>query len=192
MPRLRRRNSLSLETPIAAEVLETRSLLAAGAAAVHQAVAHAAPLHGGTEGPHTAFKGTFANTFLNSNAFGKFNGPLTISLKPPQLNQPVSAKFHATLSSVTGATLKVTFAGTIANIQTNNIFITPTSKSTLTLTIKQHGQPTVKATAHAAGTQFELTLTQNVPSGLTAQFEFPPTAPGQFANGLFDLYMGIE
>jgi hypothetical protein len=45
MHRLRRKNEYSLGWPVAAEVFESRSLLSAGAAAVHAATQHAASLH---------------------------------------------------------------------------------------------------------------------------------------------------
>ena len=116
MPGLRRRSGLSHSCPIAAEVLETRSLLSA-AGAVHAAVHHTAAVHDTTITPKATQVLGSAQIFLSPSIQGTISGHFT-TVKPAQsTGAKVTFKFQAvaTIGPVT-ETFKATFAGNITGV----------------------------------------------------------------------------
>jgi hypothetical protein len=122
MHRLRRKNDCSLGLPVAAEVLESRALLSAGAAAVHAATQHAAALHPATH--HStptamlSFKGTVIAGQTPAGGTPNYLGAnLSVASFSPQVGAKVSAHFnHVVKFGNAAATITGTFKGKITAV----------------------------------------------------------------------------
>jgi hypothetical protein len=173
--------------PVAAEVLEVRSMLSAGAAAAH-AVAHRAAEHVRTIEPH------------------KFNGPLnvqiqvgvgtpevfpgTFSLSNVKLAVGAKVTAHVLVTETSNgitSSFKGTFQGSISKITTNvgNNFITVTpTGGSIVYTQREPGTKTFIAKAFPTATPMQLVLVSSTGEFATLKVTelFPSTAPGLFAN----------
>lgn len=172
--------------PVAAEVLESRALLSAGAAAVHAASQHAAALHStnhhSTQTTNPSFQAT---AILAENTPGGlpsyFGASLSVASFSPHASANVSAnfkhsiKFGNSADSTTGA-----FKGKITAVNSlgGNSFefdVQPVGSLTLSLA----GQ---KFTAVPDGTPLKLYYFGEFFQELKVDVVFPPGTGGGFAN----------
>lgn len=189
MNRLRRRNAWHLETPIAAEVLETRSLLS-GAAAVHAAVHHALTPQVIPPGPTAAVKGTFLAT-LKVNGSGPAPEAGVVSLQSINPVDGATVKGSFTTSVKTGAASlveKTTFSGKVVNAVTvaglTTLTIQP-SGGAYAVTVKAPGHATISASAPPT-TSYTITIFNGDVTDVTAHYKFSASAGGGLANHTVD------
>jgi hypothetical protein len=170
--------------PVAAEVLEVRSLLSAGAAAVHAAQHHAAA-HVQTIEPHGFHGNVNAAISIAGGLPSDFPGNFSLSNVKDVVGAKVTASFSFSISQG-GATLaaKGKFAGTIQKIvgvgNDQFITLTPTGGS-ITFSSKD-GKDHSKATAFSDGSLLHLTLENGIFKELTATNLFPPNATPPLNN----------
>jgi hypothetical protein len=183
MSRLRRQSHCAHSIPVAAEVLESRSLLSAGAAAVHAATQHAAALHPAqhhsNQAKIPAFKGTVvAAETITGDPLGDYRGAdISVASFSPTVGANVSATFKILNGniSITG-----TFKGQITAV--NPIlpaYFEYDVQDVGSLTFTDRGQ---KFTAAADGTPLKLYYSKGVFAELKVNVVFPATAGGGFDN----------
>jgi hypothetical protein len=196
MNRLRRKPVESSPIPVAAEVLEARSLLSAGAAAAHAAQRHhqAAVPEPALE-PFSAKVKGFGEVLIPSL---KIDVSLSGSFTPPKAalpagsTLPVGSKVKISFSFSTDngglkLSLKGTFQGTVTKSVVAGELIQSTVSPTggkLVYTEKQPGHKTLTAKGAPDGTTSQ--LFQEVSDGsfenLAVIDAFIPTAPAGFVN----------
>jgi hypothetical protein len=115
MPRLRRRQPAWSVRTIAAEVLEQRSLLSAGAGAVHSAVQHA---HGSGSAPEPALQASTIHTVFAVSTLvtvagqqAVVPGTMAVTFTGTQVGAHFTA--HLTLNAAAGETAKGTIKGQV-------------------------------------------------------------------------------
>ena len=188
MAQLRRKPNEWAPGPVAAEVLEVRSLLSGAAAAVHAAELHAAHVHKAATVPSFSFKGSIGGT-LNVPAFSfthDFLGTLSISKTTLQ----PGAKFKASLSvpfiedlTVRGikGSLSATINSNVPSGANKVITLTPTGGS-LTGSLTFSGM-TIKTTLLPKNVPFTLTIDSSNNIVSFAGTYVVPSIPGLTAGG---------
>jgi len=188
---------------IAAEVLETRALLSAGAAAVHAATHHLALHH--AAGP-AAESRPLATThlqlgcaiFINEGGGQGVSGTVSFS----KVTQALGAKFtaHFTFASKVfdgkQTLIKGTYVGTVSQIQPVGggtvLNITPTGGS-ITMTVKTAGSRPEKATAIPSDATIDLTLnSDNTFSTLGTTDVFKPGSPAGLSGETIRILIGAK
>jgi len=170
--------------PVAAEVLEVRALLSAGAAAAHAAL-HQAALHGQTIQPD-GFHGHVGGLVSVANGIpGNIPGRVSLSKLTIDVGATVTAHVH--LSQRTGGnfiSVKGTFVGTIDSFGPQGgltkIIISPTGGS-IVFSGKEANQH-ISATAVPGATKIQLFLNQGNFVVLTGTDVFTASAPVNLAN----------
>jgi len=194
MPRLRRRSGEFHFSAIAAEVLETRSLLS-GAAAVHAAVHHALTPHPAAPSPTPAVKGTFiAELKINGNLAPE---PGVVSLAP--LNPVVGGRLKGsfTTSAKIGANSiveKTTLSGKIVNsasVPGGTSFTIQPSGGSFAVTVKAPGKPSVSASAPFT-TSYTVIVSGGIVADITAHYKFGASAGGGLANKTVDFDLVLD
>jgi len=189
MHRLRRKNECSLGLPVAAEVLESRALLSAGAAAVHAATQHAAALHPATHHVTQAKIPSFQGTVLAGETLAGgtplFRGAtLSVTSFSPQAGATVSAHFkHFFKSGNAQASITGTFKGKITNV-------IPLAGNGVEYDVQPIGSVTFlamgqKFTATPDGTPLRLRYSAGIFVKLSVNVDIP--TPGGSVNAEFDL-----
>jgi hypothetical protein len=170
---------------VAAEVLEVRSLLSAGASAVHAAIQHAAIQSPAVKPPPT-YKGAVSGAIaIGPPPDFATNGTALVSHFTQTNGSKVKVSFTLSFSDGgTPATIKGNFSGTIQGIQavaTLTIFTLQPTGGKLTLTEKVGGK-TIKATATPAGNTTLLELNNGVFDSMGINDSVSLTAKGGFAG----------
>jgi hypothetical protein len=173
----RRQANFSLPFAIAAEVLEVRALLSAGAVSTHIAQRHAADTFANMN------KHAIADITLGTNTLPIAMGILSMPTVKAQDGAKVTA--HFSFSEPSGAatlSFKGTFQGKITSSTTQagatKITINPTGGS-IVMSEKATGIKTVKVKAIPDGSSLELDLDASLGAVLRLQGTdvFPPGAP---------------
>lgn len=163
MNRLRRHSDTCPGTPVSAEVLETRALLSAGAAAVHQALSHqAAAVHDAGVTPQAGPVSALASIVLSAGGAGTLPGSFT-SLKVGQsVGDKASFKFQGLLNELGGKSTagSLSFTGKIIEVAgpagSQTFTVTPRG-GTFQLIDKTAGKVTSKFTGKVEPTPFTFT-----------------------------------
>jgi hypothetical protein len=171
--------------PVAAEVLEGRALLSAGAAAAHAAQHHAVTQAHAVE-PHAFHGSVIAVELFGIDPPKNVPGSFSISNVKVALGAKMTAHFNSTLNlNGLKISLKATYIGTVNLItpqgQSTVLALTPTGGK-LVLSEKGAGVPHVTATAISNGSTMHLTQQQGLFEQLTATYLFGPNEPLGFAN----------
>lgn len=173
---LRQRNrTRSGFVPVAAEVLEHRALLSAGAAAAHSASQHATAVHSASHAPDIqpdkGFSGSvIALIGINGVPVGAVPGQFSISNFKQQTGAKMTAHFSFSASGPSSSvSLKGSFSGTVALITPgggSTLFVLTPTGGSIKLTEKTPAG-TIKATAVPDGSPILVTLS-NSTGALTA------------------------
>jgi hypothetical protein len=186
MYRMRRRNGASMLSPVAAEVLEGRALLSAGAAAAHAAVHHAqvhqiVPLHDSGIDPATAKPIGVAEVSKNGGTAFPFPGKFTTVKLQSFIDGKVTVKFQSTIKNP-GETdvLKLSFTGTVTAIQgvgNTTTFTVQPGGGTLLSTQKRPGEHTTKITGTLESPPFFFFKIGGSFSEIKGKFDLSPNNP---------------
>jgi len=190
MSRLRRQSHCAPSYRVAAEVLEARSLLSAGAAAAHAALhaagTHQAP-HPAAQIPVQAFHGSvIGQVSPGADTPTLYPFKLSVSTINVAVNAKVTVQASYSLKILgTSVTFKATYTGVIQSFATvgevTKIQLSPTGGS-FTETVKTPGKPIETASAFSNGSPMQI----NVAGAQFFEFQatdvFPPSAPGGLAN----------
>jgi hypothetical protein len=187
---------------VAAEVLELRALLSSATAAVHGAAHHAAiqtANPAGQIGPESApFHGIVqALVTIDSQPPQLVPGTFSIGKVNVALGSHVSAKFSFSITSGGNKiSLKGSFVGTVASFGPAGpktlVNITPSGGS-MTLTVKQAGNPALKAIAIPNGTPILLALTtaSNTFFSMGTIDVFKPGSPAGLSGVAIEVAIGL-
>jgi hypothetical protein len=197
MSRLRRQSHCAHSIPVAAEVLESRALLSAGAAAVHAATQHAAALHPATH--HStqttipSFQGSVITAFAAAGGAPTYMGAdLSVSSFSPTTGASMSAHFkHFIKSGNLASAITGTFKGKITAVN-------PLGGSNVEYDVQDVGSLTFsgmgqKFTAAPDG-PLKLYSSGGLFDELKVSVVFPASAGGGLANVhfSFDLTLDID
>ena len=185
MSRRRRLYGCSSISPAAAEVLEARALLSAGAAAVHAATHHAAIQTQAVESLAPFHKTLTTLVTITDSPASSVAGNFSLSNVNAAVGSKVKASFSFPVSSGgTTFSIKGTFEGTVDSVQAagglTTLTLDPTGGS-IAVTEKAGGQ-TFKATAFPDGTQVSLVFYNGSFVRLGVSDRFPPSPTGPLAG----------
>jgi hypothetical protein len=195
MTKLRRTRSESFSVPCAAELLESRALLSAGATAVHVAT-HGAAIPTQAIEPHTFHATVIAAVNINNSGGTMFPGfgKLTLSKITPTDGSKVTAKVSFPAGGPSHESLTATFTGTISTISVVGpdtfIALDPTGGS-LTLKAKSGGH-SITAKALPDASEWHLVLQNGEFHLVSEDYAFIPTAPGGLATLPISILVGFE
>jgi hypothetical protein len=196
MHRLRRFHDVSVCSPVAAEVLESRSLLSAGAAAARAATQHAAALHDAAPiQPDTSLPG-LALADRNGGIATAFAGHFTSAQVHTTIGGKVNVKFTGTfLKGNTTETLKVSFSGKVSaehpGIGTADFTLEPTGGA-FTATAKTPGEATKKAVGKIDPAEFHVFTTGTSFSEIKGTFDYSPRNPPPLDTGVLDVDIKVS
>jgi hypothetical protein len=185
MSRIRRLNGHSQPIPVAAEVLEVRSLLSAGASAVHAAMHHAAIQSPAVKQPPIFQGAAIAVIQITGGSSHNATGTALVPHFTKAVGSKVTASFTFSFSDGGNpATIKGTYSGTVRQIEQQfplTIYGLDVTGGKLTLTEKVGGK-TIKATATPAGNTTLLELNNGVFDSMGINDSVSLTAKGGFAG----------
>lgn len=196
MHRLRRFTDFPGSSPVAAEVLETRALLSAGAAAAHAATQHAAALHYAAPiHPDTSLPG-LATVDRNGGIATAFAGHFTSAQVHTTIGGKVIVKFTGTFQKgATTETLKVSFSGKVSavhpGIGTADFTVEPTGGG-FTGTARTPGEATKKAVGKIDPAEFHVFTTGGSFSEISGTFDYSPSNPPPLDTGVLDVDIKVS
>jgi hypothetical protein len=195
MSRLRRFPDVSVYSPIAAEVLEYRALLSAGAAAAHAATQHAAGHDAAQIHPDTSLPG-LAQAEKTGGLPSSFPGHFTSAQVHTTIGGKVNVKFIGSFQKGTSTeTLKVSFSGKVSavhnGIGTADFTVEPTGGA-FTITIKTPGAATKKGVGKIDPAEFHVFTTGGSFSEIKGSFDFSPHNPPPGNTGVLDVDVNVS
>jgi hypothetical protein len=178
---------------VAAEVLEVRAQLSAGAAAVHAALVHAALHTPAVKSPPVFQASAGAVIGITGHPSADAAGTAFIPHFTESVGSKVSLSFTFSFSdNGTPATVKGTFRGTVRQIDLSppaTIYGLDTTGGKATLTEKAGGK-TIKATAIPAPSLSALVLNDTGLQQAAMVYTFSATAKGGFAGKTLNVNFG--
>jgi hypothetical protein len=195
MNRLRRRSGALEFAPLAAEVLPTRTLLSAGAAAAHAAVHHAGAQPGSGIGSDAQSVNVSAFLSLNNGTPVQFQGTIVVTHLGTAIGSRITAHFQGTAN--TGgqtASVKISFSGKITQITGPSDLQTFTLQRTggsLALTVQTPGTRPLHVRSAFSDPLFFATSGKGALDDIKDEFGFSAGAPLPYSGGAMAVHIPL-